>query len=147
LARLKVSGNSDLSVLQSQLRRFDFVSPKDLVWTEYVIADNGLGTVRFGTFTGSIARYIAIGKTCLVYFSITGTTSGVAGTVVNLTLPPFTSVSTNQPGNAVVVDGGAVIGGFVQVNDTGISVSKYDGSNWGLGAGRVVSSFFIYQIA
>lgn len=67
------------------------------------------------------------------------TTATSASAAVRLTAPIASSISSNFPvaGNVVINDGGGNLGGTCIFGSALFSLGRYDGANFGLGAGRV----------
>lgn len=119
----------------------------EFTWQPYQVSISAGGTM---TATPSELRglYIKIGQLILIEIRAVFTTAVAANPIVNLTLPISTSPNGDMGAfTAQVTDGGAGLAG-VGVTSAGSStlqVSRYDGANWGLGAGRIIRVSGAYE--
>ena len=80
---------------------------------------------------------------------ITATTATTASAAIRATVPIASDVSTNFPtiGHAIVNDGGGNLAGTCSIGAGLIIIGRYDGGNFGLGAGRTVRASGEYRYA
>ena len=97
--------------------------------------------------TTAYARYRKIGKAVEFEIKATGTTGGTTSTAVTFTAP-VAPANADTVFAAWVDDGAGVsASGLWDSVNTYIEVHKYDNSNWGLGASRVILVSGSYEIA
>ncbi len=80
-------------------------------------------------------------------YRVAGTTGGVAASALKITNPYTATNGANlTPRAAYATDGGSVLTGHCLIGASTLEVSKYDASNFGLGATRYSSSGGSYRI-
>lgn len=137
--RVNLSANDDPAIALAQLRRVEFLGLEDLVTTDFVPIITSFGGMTTSTFTYYCAKYLSVGQFLAVILHVSFTTGGGGYPLVRIVLPSnFTLPTFNQGGSVSVADGGANIGGFCLANSTGMFFGRYDGANWGIGAGREI---------
>lgn len=99
------------------------------------------GSMTYSSVTLNNAHYNRQGKIIHFNISVTGTTGGTASNTISFTVPTSAQVSTIQIGGGAagfIFDGsGTYRGGIWRfITQSTIEVSKYDQSNFGLGADR-----------
>lgn len=118
-----------------------------LVWKFHPMALGANGTMTFTVVDYSDFKYFILGDTVFFYATASGTTAGVASDYVFFNLPyDISDDIIGQSFATHIVDGGAGSSGFATkgTNGSRVHVHKRDGTNWGLGVGRVfrVSGFY-----
>jgi hypothetical protein len=118
-------------------------------WLTYTPQWAASGSMTFTSVTTSIKKYMISYNTCIVKVKGTGTTGGTASNAITATLP-FNALDVSDGPLALgqANDTGAVTGRAVLTTGTPniISMAKYDGSNWALAAGKIVTGTAIYEI-
>jgi hypothetical protein len=112
--------------------------------TTYVPTYTCSGALTYTSVTGMF-EYRVDGDLCSVRYDVSGTTGGVASNTVYISLP-VTAANATQNTWAYVVDGTAAQGVCFFNTTTQIGVSKFDGSNFGLGASRRLAGQLFFRI-
>lgn len=119
---------------------------------DYDITLGASGAMTYTLTTLRSSRFFQLGNMAWVQIGVDGTTGGVAAAGINVTLPlPARKIGTTEilaPLTCWVVDGGAVLAGvaYITSQDKAL-ITRYDGANFGLGAGRNFSLAGWYEIA
>ncbi|TXH42143.1 MAG: hypothetical protein E6Q97_36185 [Desulfurellales bacterium] len=118
------------------------VSVGELFYPEdYDVSLGASGAMTYTLTKLRSSRFFQVGKMVWVQIGVDGTTGGVAAAGINVTLP----IPARQDGTADllaplscwVTDGGAVLAGVAYLTlQQKILITRYDGANFGLGAGR-----------
>lgn len=115
-------------------------------WLDYQPAYAASGSMTFTTVTTNIARYKLDEETLNAWVKATGTTGGTASTQIQATLPFDSSqVSLVPQGWGSAVGLAARVSAIAGTPDI-MAVSKYDISNYSLGAGVTISGQLIYEV-
>lgn len=115
-------------------------------WLDYQPAYSANGSMTYTTVTTNVARYMLDENTANVWIKATGTTGGTANTQL-LAMMPFEAAQV-----ALTPQGwGSAAGLAARVSISAgtpdlMILSKYDNSNYGLGAGTVISGQVIYEV-
>ena len=116
-------------------------------WLDWTPTLGASGSMTYTATTINHARYSKIGKLCFITMYVTGTTGGTASYYLTATLP-FDFV--NYANFATIIADGTRVSGLAR--PFGISgsnvlvISKYDSSNFGLGAGREFVVSGVYEV-
>ena len=117
-------------------------------WLDIQPAYSGSGSMTFGTVTTNEAKYIVRGKNVSIRYRATGTTGGSASGQLNATLPFGTISGVNLGYGISVVETTTISGWATIVSGTStVSCTKYDNSNFGLGASRAILPSIEYPMA
>ena len=144
-ARLAVG--SDFGFLQADSTASTGLAWNAGAWTSYSVTPVP-GSGAFTTASAS-ARYIRVGKLCVVSFSIAITTNGTAGINISIATP-FAAAQTGNQGytgahrEVAVVGtmGYAYIGGSTSVINLGTTTNGYPG-----GSGYILNGTISYEVA
>lgn len=117
-------------------------------WFTWAPSWGATGAMTYTGVTAQAARFCVNGR--LVYFALrgTGTTGGVASLAVTASMPvtPVALTGASLPVVCAVTDGSAVAGrGTLDTSTGSLGIAKVDGTNYGLGAGRVVYAEGFYE--
>lgn len=110
------------------------------------------GSMTFTSVTTTMAKFVMKGAAVKVWYNFFGTTGGSASNVINATIPIDTSFNATGAdfggGDLRLNDSAAVSGAqYIDTSSTQrIFVTKYDNSNWGLGAGRAIRGTVEYLV-
>jgi hypothetical protein len=119
-------------------------------WLDWIPTVTAGGSMTVSSVSVVVARYIQIGK--MIYFTVrlSMTTGGTADNDILFTLPVATKDTTNtvSVGNGFVTES-ATVGAFAFSGSSGTVADcrKYDASNFGLGAGKIVAITGHYEVA
>jgi hypothetical protein len=102
------------------------------------------GSMTFTSVTTTHANYIVRGLEVWFCLYSTGITGGTASTTCNATVP-FTSLNNCRYGG-LAFDGGGLAARVDIAATSACIFQKYDSSNWGLGAGRIIGCTATYTI-
>ena len=132
-----ITGGSDYSLANSAIT-FRYYSkatnPNGFPdWFNWTPTYGGTASMTYTGVTLTRARFRVIGKQVFFNLYTTGTTGGTASYAIYATAPIATSESTFGGGGLVRVAGTFMSGTF-EVATNQIQASKYDRSNWALGA-------------
>lgn len=116
-----------------------------VAWQSWTPEFGGSGSLTF-TSGSPTARYFVFGKLCFINLYAAGTTGGSTSTIITFTLP-VAAVSGQHTLSAGTADVSTAAGVAWISEPTVCSVKKGDGSNWGLGASRVIRVSGFYEIA
>lgn len=126
-----------------------FVSGYPLTWTDWSPTYSAGGSMTYTSVSADYANYVEVGKLVIAKFYMSGTTGNVAGTSIRLSLPrtPRSFGSAAQIMSRAYIYDGSGMQGIINIPSGGnfASVSKTDGSTYGLGAGRVGAGFVVYE--
>lgn len=118
----------------------------DMKWKNWTPTYDATGSMTWTSITTQIARYFQVGNTVYFQITATGTTGGTANTSVTFTLPvrPVQTTTSDFGGGCLTEDAVEGAGAWRWTSADRIRVFKYDGTNWGLGAGRkiIVQGFY-----
>lgn len=118
------------------------LTPRD--WTPTYSAG---GSMTFTSVTTTRARYVRIFSWVFFYLNFIGTTGGTADNDIFIDGLPVTAATTLIPFACLVTDG-ITTGGVAWLSTTTqINVRKADATDFGLGAGRAIRIFGIYEAA
>lgn len=124
-----------------------WIAKDDLEFGEWRPEIFGSGSMTISAYKVDMARYVYLPlvSLCFVSINITLTTAGVANTKIKISLP-FPVLKAGQPFDVEITDTTVMSGhaSTEQAEGKLIAVSKYDTSNFGLGAGRIVMASGIY---
>lgn len=97
------------------------------------------GSMTYGTVTTDQAFYKVVGKEVVFAIFATGTTGGTASTTIFASPPLATTAAAQIPANGATRDAtsGAIVLAKGSISTSGIAIQKSDGTNYGLGTGRV----------
>ena len=142
------SVRATLSRWAAELRQTAFLKLGDFIFTSYEPTISSSMTISAVNI--AFARYLRLGNLVFVAFWASFTTGGVASPTITITLPPDFLVNELGAGafTCVVLDGGnrlSGVGDFAGAPPV-ITVGRYDGANFGLGANRVIRIFGGYEI-
>jgi hypothetical protein len=118
------------------------------VWADWTPSYSAAGAMTYTSVTTDEARYCVVGNLLHYKIRANGTTGGTANPEIYFTSPlnRIDTVAYGGAAAAFLYDNGdkAGIVTFFGNSQNTIRVSKYDGSNWGLGETKVfiVSGFF-----
>lgn len=106
------------------------------------------GSMTVSQGTQEIVRFCVKGRLCHFQVRIVDiTTSGTAGKAIICSLPITNSSTPNVGGYGFVSDGGGNnVAALVIIGGDGLSFSRYDYANYGLGSGRAIYGGAIYPI-
>lgn len=115
-------------------------------WFTFAPSYSASGSMTFLSTSTDYAKYKIDGRTCFVLIRGSGTTGGTASNTLQFAAP-VGAIDANQPGQAgFVLDGGNAIAAYVLASSTSLfGIRRYDGANFGLGAGRILSCGVYYQ--
>ena len=99
---------------------------------------SGSGSMTISSPSIATSKYYAIGELVFIEFRATFTIGGTPDLSVQFDLPFNALVSGSM--SCVVIDTSAAISGFALLSSGSktVSVRRYDGANWGSGAGREI---------
>jgi len=122
-------------------------SSNDATLSTWTPSYSASGAMTFTSVVTNYAKYMYHGK--LVWFSIraTGTTGGTASTDIYFTLPVTAAASNTIAFAGMALDTGSIGCAAYQQSTTLGAVRKYDATNWGLGASRVIVAQGFYEVA
>jgi hypothetical protein len=137
-----------VSNLSAELRRKAFLSNADIRFDDYAIQVVPVGTFVYTITNVNHARYRVVGDSVDLSVSVLGTTSGVAGTAIRLSLPETAwgataavgaLLSEGQGGQCRILDGTETKGLWrISYNQNFVEIQRHDAANWGLGTGRAI---------
>lgn len=104
-----------------------------LDWTPTLTAG---GAQTYTSTTVNKARYWQLEKRVFFSIDVTGTTGGTPNGDLYATLPVTAASANGHAGGALITDGGTVSGSWALLDTTHLVFRRYDGGNWGAGAGR-----------
>lgn len=115
-------------------------------WLSYQPAYAANGSMTYTTVTTNIARYKMDEETVDVWVSATGTTGGTANNQIQATLPfEALQVATTPQGYGNAVSTSARVSIIAGTPDL-LAISRYDTSNYSLGAGATVNVQVNYEV-
>lgn len=115
-------------------------------WLDYQPAYSANASMTFTTVTTNLARYKLDEETLNVWVKATGTTGGTANTQILATVPfEASQISLVPQGWGSALGLAARVSVVAGTPDTMV-ISKYDVSNYSLGAGAVISGQVIYEV-
>lgn len=117
-------------------------------WTDYsgTVTYAASGSMTYTTVTTAYYKYFQVGKMVWFQMAASGTTGGTASTDILFSLP-VTAASANGAFTAWYGDSGNRPGlGFFNSTTQG-GVGKVDGTNWALGAGKLIRVSGCYEAA
>jgi hypothetical protein len=140
-ALVVVTGGTDYSVPNAAITNNYYSKQSSPLgfpqWFNYTPTYSAVSPMTYTSASTTVAKFSLIGKVMHVRVSATGTTGGTAAVTIFFTLP-IAVLDTQQPPLATVVDG-TLMGGLTYLDDTStVGVRKYDVSNFGLGAGKII---------
>jgi hypothetical protein len=118
-------------------------------WFDYAntIAYSATGSMTYTSVTTTDAKFRIEGNTCYVMVFATGTTGGTASNALRATAP-VTYDGTGYPMVCATRDAttGGALAGTGAMSSNYLTVYKYDLSNYGLAAGRImyISGFYTF---
>lgn len=116
-------------------------------WFNYTPTYSGSGSMTFTSVTTAYAKYRVIGQMVVYEIQATGTTGGTASNTLQATAPA-TPLQTSGSAACTTRDaasGTSVVGTGGQNSSSGIFARKADGSNYGLGTGRILQNYGFYD--
>jgi len=120
------------------------------IWTAWTPSYSASGSMTYTSVTTNFARYSLVGKICFIRLQATGTTGGTASTSIIFTAPFLNNASSGQNFFTTIVTDTTSTTGWSALLSSGsqnVSVLKYDSSNYGLGADRLIRVEGFYEIA
>jgi hypothetical protein len=116
-------------------------------WRTFVPTGTLSGAMTYLISSRDVANYMIDYNECAAEMKVVGTTGGSAANTISISAP-FGATNGNHliPRGAYFTDGGGVLTGHCTVGNSTLNVSKYDNSNFGLGAGRYISSAVRWRI-
>lgn len=148
-SQLSLFGGSDYTIANSAITDIAisyFPAPVGYPdWFNYSPTYAASGSMTFTSVSTNVARCSIIGSKVSFYIGATGTTGGTASTTITATAP-ITFGGTDVPSFAGVATDSGNKGAIAYLNSGLLNISKYDLSNWGLGASRSIRITGDYQI-
>lgn len=130
-----------------KILNYPILHTDSLVWTPQASAS---GAMTYTSVTFSIAKYKIVGDLCKIMFRSSGTTGGTAAANIRITPPiifvDFSASSDLGIGGYAGDTTGEGANIYFATNQR-IDCRKYDATNWGLGASRVVSGNCSYTVS
>lgn len=118
--------------------------------SNYTLSTSGDGVVTYTSVTTDRAVYkLGGGGMCWVSISCVGTTGGTSSASLGVGLP-ITAVGDNQPFTCCVQDASGWLPAAAVIPGTNlgaVTVTKGNGANFGLGAGRRITMSGWYKVA
>lgn len=150
----RVSWLSNFARWGAELRSRDVITSDDMTWNRWEPTLSASGTMTLSAIAVDGAFYCQVGN--LVFFSlrIPSFTTATAGALYIFISPPIppdlesvaTPLARDTTFAARIIDGGNTCCGFGYFTTEGsFGVGRYDGANWGLGAGRAIVMGGVYK--
>jgi hypothetical protein len=115
-------------------------------WFDWSPTFGASGSMTYTSVTAT-AKFRLIGRTAEIRVKAAGTTGGTASAALNFTPPiPFSDDGFMIPAFVEDSSNNPFISGIAWPLSGIIKVSKYDGSNYGIGSGRMLVATGFYQI-
>lgn len=150
---LTVTGGTDYTVANATIETPQYSRASNPLgfphWFNYTPTYSASASMTFGTVTTTVAKFCVVGNMCTLQVRATGTTGGTASTDLTITPPVNSANAYSSLAGSAIYDGGspnAAARVMFNNNVALISVGKYDGSNFSLGAARGLAVNGSYQI-
>lgn len=125
-----------------------FVSGYPATFSTWVPTYGAGGSMTFTSVSTTFARYIRVGKIIILNIYALGTTGGSASGTLTATLPVTAAAAFIGGGGWCTDAGASSLGAQVYCGTTSVlTVARYDGANFTLGAGRGFSVGLVYEAA
>lgn len=119
-------------------------------WFNFTPDVGGAGAMTYTPVAGGLCQFRVSAQTVFFAVRISGTTGGVAAAYIYARLPIEALNSSFLISGFGQVNDGGLIGATVRISNAApdlMEFRRYDGVNFGLGAGRVMAGMAIYQMA
>lgn len=140
------SWTASLTRWAAEIRAAAIAFVADFIFKDWAIVVSSTMTLTLVTIR--TARYLQIGNLVIFYTAFSFTTGGAASAVVSFTNPVIPKDLVNGGGGfsvALTDVAGTTLSGNAILNGANIDVRRYDGANWGLGAGRDIRCLGVYE--
>lgn len=140
------SWTASLTRWAAEIRAAAIAFVADFIFKDWAIAVSSVMTIS--TVTIRTARVLQIGDLVIFYTAFSFTTVAAANPVVSFTAPVTPKDLLNGGGafSVALTDvAGTTLSGSAVLNGSNIDVRRFDGLNWGIGAGRDVRCLGVYE--